>query len=71
MNKKQEIARELRQEANGAAWISKSRIQKYLGKRKSYVDELVTDLERLQTDTGQAHLYHVKDVAERIAERIH
>ena len=70
MNKKQEIERELRQEANGAAWISKTKIQRYMGKRKAYVDELVYGLERLHTESDHSHLYHVKDVAGRIAERI-
>ncbi len=71
MNKKQDIARELRQEANGAAWISKNKIQRYLGKRPGYINELVNGLEKFPGTNGQAHLYHVKDVAERIAERIH
>lgn len=71
MNKKQEIARELRKEANGAAWISKNRIQKYLGKRAEYVTTLVEGLERIPGDNGQAHLYHVSDVAGRIVERVH
>lgn len=71
MNKKQQIIRELRQEAGGAGWISKSKIQRYIGKRKSYVDELVDGLERLHTEKDHSHLYHVTDVAERIVGRIH
>lgn len=70
MNKKQEIERELRQEANGSAWISKAKIQRYMGKRPGYITELVDGLERLPGTNGQAHLYHAKDVAGRIVERI-
>lgn len=71
MNKKQQIIRELRQEAGGAGWISKSKIQRYMGKRPGYITDLVDGLERLPGTNGQAHLYHVVDVAERIVERIH
>lgn len=67
---KQDIVRELRQEAGGSAWISKGRIQRYLGKRHSFVSELVDGLERLHAGKDNSHLYHVKDVADRIMERI-
>lgn len=69
MNRKQQIIKELRQEAGGSAFISKAGIQRYLGIRKANVAGVVEGLEKLES--GKAHRYHVTDVAERIVEMIH
>lgn len=67
---KQTIVNDLKQHANGHAFVSQDEIRTYVGRSHAYVKKLLADLDyTVSEESGKARKYHVQDVAQKIMDR--
>jgi len=65
---KTELADDLARENNGRRLITQAAVMRYWGRSKASVRELLKDVPH--DCSGRDYKYHVKDVAEKLLERM-
>lgn len=65
---KTELADDLARENNGRRLVTQAAVRRYWGRSKSATVELLSDVP--YDHTGRDRKYHVRDVAEKLIERM-